>query len=303
MRSLVHDFAWGKLANAHRRLSMTTTPPEFDDASPWGRYVPKAGVAWRLAVAHRLPPWLTALVKPLRRPVKYGVMTPLDMEVWGLRLRLMPRGNLSELKLIAAPQLFDRAERALLAARLTGAGVFVNVGANAGAYSFWAHRCMQGRGRIIAVEPDPQMQRRLHFNRVTNGLDDIEICPLALSDHEGEAELSVNLRQRGQNTLEQDEAVRSGDAVQRVTVRVTTLLALLRERGIDHIDALKIDIEGHEPPVIRHFLGHAPPSMWPGLLISEWHPHVATELEPLLVQRGYRRMSSTRLNGVFERKG
>lgn len=265
--------------------------------------MPQGDLAWRLAVANRLPPWLSSLVKPLRRPVKYRVTTPVDVEVWGLKLRLMPRGNLSELKLIAAPQLFDRAERDLLAARLTGPGVFVDVGANAGAYSYWAHRCMQGRGRIIAVEPDPEMRRRLDFNRITNRLDDIEICPLALSDHEGEAELSVNLRQRGQNTLERDQAARSGDAVQHVIVRVTTLLALLRERGIDRVDALKIDIEGHEPPVIRHFLRHAPPSMWPGLLISELHPQVAAELEPLLAQCGYRRMSSTRLNGVFERKG
>jgi FkbM family methyltransferase len=280
---------------------MMTTAPEFDDTSPWGRYLPTADIARRLALAHRLPQWLSPLVKPLRRPVKYRVSTPMDVQVWGLKLRLMPRGNLSELKLIAAPQLFDAAERALLASCLEPGRVFVDVGANAGAYSFWAHRCMQGQGRIVAVEPDPEMRRRLAFNRKTNRLDDIEVCPLALSDHEGEAELNVNLRQRGQNTLESAQASRSGDAVQRIVVQVTTLLALLRERGITRVDALKIDIEGHETPVIRHFLQYAPASMWPALLISELHPHVAAELEPLLAQCGYRRVSATRLNGVFER--
>ena len=34
----------------------------------------------------------------------------------------------------------------------------VDIGANAGIYSFWAHRCMGGNGRILAVEPDPEMR-------------------------------------------------------------------------------------------------------------------------------------------------
>lgn len=281
---------------------MTDAPtPEFDSQRPWGTFPPSAGVARRLALAHRLPPALGALVKPLRRPVKYRVATPLDMEVWGLKLRLMPRGNLSEQKLISAPQLFDAAERALLKSRLADGGVFVDIGANAGLYSFWAHRCMGGRGRILAVEPDPEMRRRIAFNCATNGLSDIELCPVALSDHEGTAELNVNLRQRGQNTLERAEAERSGDALARLTVPLTTLLALLRARGIERVDALKIDVEGHEPPVLRHFLTHAPESMWPPLLISELHPGPAAEIEPLLAERGYRRVRSTRLNGVFER--
>ena len=66
--------------------------PEFDDQRPWGAYPPSAGVAAALAVSHRLPPALSALTKLLRRPVKYGWATPLDLEVWGLKLRLLPRG-------------------------------------------------------------------------------------------------------------------------------------------------------------------------------------------------------------------
>lgn len=275
--------------------------PDFQAAEPWGSFPPPAGIAALLALAHTLPPALSALTKLLRRPVKYGVSTPLDLTVWGLKLRLLPRGNMSEQKLYTAPQLFDRDEFALLQRRLKPGGVFVDVGANAGIYSFWAHRCMQGRGRILAVEPDPEMRHRLEFNARTNGLTDIELCPLALSDHEGTAELQVNPRQRGQNTLDLGEAQRAGGERQSLTVPLTTLLALLQSKGIVKVDVLKIDIEGHEPPVLRHFLTHAPESMWPQAVISEFKDQTASDILDLFAARGYQRRETTKLNFILER--
>lgn len=283
-------------------MGRPTAPiPDFDDTRPWGAYPPTAGVARLLAVAHTMPPALSALTKLLRRPVKYRLATPLDLQVWDLKLRLLPRGNMSEQKLYTAPQLFDRDEFALLARVLRPGGVFVDVGANAGIYSFWAHRCMQGRGRIVAVEPDPEMRRRLEFNLRTNGLADIDLCPVALSDHEGTAELQVNPRQRGENTLELGEAQRVGGERQSLTVPVTTLLALLQSKGVTRVDALKIDIEGHEPPVLRHFLTHAPESMWPRAVISEFKDQTASDILDLFAQRGYQRRETTKLNFILER--
>jgi FkbM family methyltransferase len=279
----------------------TPPPPAFDDASPWGRYAPRAGVRALLALAHAVPPPLARLVLLLRRPVKYGVHTPLDVTVWGLKLRLLPRGNMSEQKLLFAPQLFDRTELALLRGTLRPGGCFVDIGANAGVYSFWARRCMGASGRVLAVEPDPEMRRRMAFNVAGNALPGIEVAPLALSDHAGEAELWVDPGQRGQNTLEAGEAARAGGARHKVKVALATLPELLRERGIERVDALKIDIEGHEPPVLRHFFDHAPPALWPALVITEFKPATAAGIEALFTARGYRRRTTTDLNFVFER--
>lgn len=275
--------------------------PDFHADQPWGAYPPSPAIAAMLAVAHTLPPALSALTKLLRRPVKYGVLTPLDLTVWGLKLRLLPRGNMSEQKLYTSPKLFDRDEFALLQRRLKPGGVFVDVGANAGIYSFWAHRCMAGQGRILAVEPDPEMRHRLEFNARSNGLTDIELCPVALSDTEGTAELQVNPRQRGQNTLDRGEAQRAGGERQSLTVPLTTLLALLQSKGITRVDVLKIDIEGHEPPVLRHFLTHAPESLWPQAVISEFKDQTASDILDLLAQRGYQRRETTKLNFILER--
>lgn len=272
---------------------------EFDDQAPWGRYAPLAWQRLLLAASHRVPHALRRLVLLLRWPIKYRVRHALDSRIWNVKLRLLPRGNMSEVKLLFAPQLFDRDELALLGAALPAGGVFVDIGANAGAYTFWALRCVQAAGRVLAVEPDPEMRRRLAFNLRSNGIGNVELCPVALSDVDGEGELLIRPSQRGQNTLARDEAARAGGhrVLHRVPLR--TLLGLLEERGVARIDALKIDIEGHEPAVLGHFFAHAPRTLWPGLAITEYKSSTAAAIEQLFVTRGYRRVLANGLNLAF----
>ncbi|MCF3642346.1 FkbM family methyltransferase [Rhizobium sp. TRM95111] len=276
-------------------------PPEFDDRSPWGTYRPTAAIALRLALAHRLPPFLKQTALALRKPVKYGLDTPLDLDIRGLKLRLLPRGNISEEKFYTAPHLFDPEEFALMDRRLKPGNVFLDIGANAGIYSFHAHRCMQGRGRILAIEPDPEMGRRIAFNLRTNTLADIELVPVALSDRDGTAEFYVNPNQRGTNTLLAGKSdPKSGERIT-VSVPVRTLLSLLQERRIERIDMLKIDVEGHEHAVLGHFLAAAPVSLLPRVIISEFKNHAAGGTPDLLQAAGYRLGKATRLNFIFER--
>lgn len=277
------------------------TLPAFDDSQPWGAFVPGRLHRLLLALSHRVPPALRRLVFALRRPIKYGVHQPLDVLVWGMRLRLLPRGNTSEVKLLFAPQLFDRDELQLLAARLRPGSVFVDIGANVGAYSFWAHRCTGGSGRILAVEPDPEMRRRLQFNLDSNRMTEVSVCPVALSDHDGEGRLLVNPQQRGENTLVAAQASLAGGERTVQAVRLQTLLALLQEHGVTQVDALKIDIEGHEPPVLSHFFAHATPALWPGVVVTEYKPETAALIDALFVQRGYRRVLFNGLNQAYAR--
>jgi FkbM family methyltransferase len=271
----------------------------FDDTSPWGAWRPAGHVALLLRLTHRTPRWLSPLVRLLRRPVKYGVHHPLDVVIWGRKLRLMPRGNMSEQKLLFAPRSFDPDELAVLAEQLRPGDCFVDIGANAGAYSLWADRCMEGKGRILAVEPDPEMRRRLAFNLATNGIRGVEICPVALSDRAGSAELHVNPAQRGQNTLEAEEARSAGGRREGLSVDVETLVDLLSRRGAAGIRALKIDVEGHELTILRHFFDHAPESLRPGVIIAEAKASAAPAMESLLVNNAYHRLLATRLNVVY----
>lgn len=276
----------------------------IDHTSPWSTYAPRGWRGASLGLAHDVPagwPLAPRLVKVLRRPIKYGRQACYDVTIWGLKLRLTPYGNNSESKLLYAPQLFDSMERDFLTARLRPGATFIDIGANVGSYTYWACHCLAGHGRIVAFEPDDEMRARLEFNLRTNEISQVEVVAEALSDHAGTAVLHINRLQRGENTLEASQAaVVGGDRVTQ-TVRVGTLLNRLQVLGVTRVDALKIDIEGHEMPVLRHFFEHASQSLWPRAMLAE-HKHDSEDLVGRLLESvGYRRVIETPLNRCYER--
>ncbi len=275
--------------------------PEFDDVAPWGTYRLNPAMGAALRFGQSLPQILAPLTKVLRHPVKYWVSKPLDLVIWGLKLRLSPRGNISEQKLYTAPGNFDRPELQAMQRVLENGGTFVDIGANAGVYSFWAHACSKGKVRVLGFEPDPEMCRRLAFNLKTNAMNTVTILPCALSDTEGTATFWVNDGQRGTNSL---EAPIGPAAAKRRTIEVPirTLSKVLIEQGITGIDVLKIDVEGHEPPILRHFFANAPRESWPRLLIGEILHLPAAELAVLVPQDAYELIGQTNLNAIWQRR-
>jgi FkbM family methyltransferase len=272
----------------NKELSGTNPDVVIDHTSPWGTH---ALAAWRQALvrlAHAVPghgPIARRLVRHLNRPLRRGGQGCYDVAIWGLHLRLAALGNRSERRLLLAPQHFDPEEREFLARHLRPDAVFVDIGANVGAFTYWAHRCMQGRGRILAFEPDPEMHARLKFNLASNAMEQVDLEAVALSDHEGSASLYVDRQQRGRNTLETAMAD-DGDRLVQV-VQLDTLWNRLRLHAIARIDALKIDIEGHELPVMRHFFAHAPREAWPKAVLAEVAHDTDDALDALLQARGY----------------
>ena len=100
---------------------------ERDLDASWGTFSLRGWRAGMLNLLHALPTgsaW-RRIALWLRKPLK-SLVGPVDVEVWGLRLRLMPRGNLSEHRLLLMPQHLDVVEREALSEQLSGGGVFLD---------------------------------------------------------------------------------------------------------------------------------------------------------------------------------
>lgn len=273
----------------------------FDVDAQWGTHVVGGVPGALLWAAQRFPAWASPLARLLRRPVKVFRKRPIDLRVWGFKLRLAPRGNMSEQKLWSSPARFDARERAELRRVLQPGAVFVDIGANAGIYSYWAAHCMRGTGRVVAVEPDPEMRRRMQWNISTNGLSCISVVGCALSDEEGEISLLVDARQRGRNTVDRSHAVAEGGARRELRVPCNTLLGVARDLGLERITALKIDIEGHESAVLAPFVEQAPDRLLPDMIVIELKHDGDGRVRSLLHGAGYRTSITTPLNVVFVR--
>ena len=124
---------------------------------------------------------------------------------------------------------------------------FVDGGANDGIYSLFAARRVGSGGTVLAVEPSTREFERLEANLDLN--PDVHVVPVlaALGSEAGEAELAVaEAGHEGQNTI--GSTVSNPKVVTQTheTVRVTTVDALVDERGLARVDVVKLDVEGSE---------------------------------------------------------
>ena len=281
-------------------MAKNKTIPDFDSVTPWGAYKPNVFVNALLQFGQMMPDVLGLVSKVTRHPVKYWSETSVDLIVWGLKLRLSPRGNISEQKLYTSPRNFDHIELKCIQGVLKEGGIFLDIGANAGIYSFWAHVCSQGRAQVFGFEPDAEMRRRINFNLKSNRIDSIEILPFALSDRAGVAEFWVNEGQRGTNSLE--KPTHKNAKQRQIQVEIRTLSDVIEEHGITKIDIMKIDIEGHEPPVLRHFFANAPLGCWPLILIGEVSHLTDDQIAALVPSDHYEIIAKTKLNTIWKQR-
>jgi hypothetical protein len=104
------------------------------------------------------------------------------------------------------------------------------------------------------------------------------------------------------NSGESSVKVVASSQARAIRVPATTLLDLLGKERLDHLDAIKLDVEGAEDIVLEPFFRDAPESLYPSLLILEdgtrqWE----TDLMGMLASKRYRIIAKTRMNIVLER--
>jgi FkbM family methyltransferase len=126
----------------------------------------------------------------------------------------------------------------------------IDVGANAGAYSLLMAKRVGARGRVIAYEPNPEMQPRLIENIGRNDFGRrIDVEKTALADRAGRAVLHIPLQDNTNRciaSLRPDRRL----LIEGIQVEITTLDDEMHRKSLDGLDFLKIDTEGWDPRVI-----------------------------------------------------
>lgn len=230
----------------------------------------------------------------LRKLVRGAMARPVDIEVFGQKMRLNGSRNIAERRLLIQPQHFDPLERRVLAAHLKPGDWAVDIGANAGAYTLFMGSLVGSGGHVLAVEPQPAVLARLRENVAFNPALTVTIAPVAVGDRQGEAIFQTSAVNEGEGKL----AVQDG--AEGLRVPIDTLHHLVDSHGFPRIDALKIDVEGWEPQALLPFFASAPRTLWPRLIVLErvndrWEIDLVGRLKEL----GYRETAATRLNVVL----
>jgi len=276
------------------------------DAPAWGHYRPGALASVLLTLARHTPLGRGAFRKTAYRWFASLHPGPADVDLWGLPVRLWPELNVSERKALLRPDQMDRREHAAVRAAMAKPGaVFVDIGGNAGLYSLSASLAAGPGSRILMIEPDEALIARFMFNlnearargRLAPSID-VACCAVAISDREGEGLLSIDGFE-GSRGLVGDDA--NGGGARRVPLE--TLNSVVARHGLQKINVMKIDVEGHEDKVLPPFLATADPALWPGVIIIEHLQQARWSADgiALALQLGYEVDFRTTNNTVLRR--
>ena len=279
------------------------TPAELDTESPFGARRAGTGdrLGWRVATFRwppRLKRWLRRRVRHRRGP--FDVAVPAAGVDAMLRFRAYPSENYCDRVLVGRQALPERAEHAAIGRlqRERPIGVFVDVGANVGTYSCFV-AAVAPEARILAFEPHPRTAAKLRFNLAANGAVHARVVEAAVGEGPGRLPLwSDGGGNVGQTSLLPEA---TSNARHAVSVAVVALADILAESEIQHIDLLKIDVEGFEDRALSPFLATAPRALRPrAILLEEEHSHLWRD--PLLDRMrrlGYREHFRTAQNALY----
>jgi FkbM family methyltransferase len=152
---------------------------------------------------------------------------------------------------------FEEAESTVLRTITKQAMTVFDVGANVGVHTVVLAKIVGPNGRVFSFEPCPTTAAYLRANVQLNELSNVEVVSAALSDVGGEVDFFVfDDGNDVYNSLgAQVRPVEGLRAKATINVRAITLDVFCKSNNIEHIDVLKLDVEGAEEKVINGGMG------------------------------------------------
>ncbi len=164
--------------------------------------------------------------------------------------------------------------------------VALDVGANKGWYCL---ELAKVASRVVAFEPNPELAEKLRELMACSPYP-VEVEALALSDRAGSAELRVPAKRSGSATLEAQNQHVNELARSETVLSLTVQLERLDALGIAPVDVMKIDVEGHQLPLLagaRQVLIRDTPELL--IEVDERHqPGSIAAVDAYLSELGYR---------------
>jgi FkbM family methyltransferase len=142
---------------------------------------------------------------------------------------------------------------------------FVDVGANVGEFSLAAARIVGLAGRVLAIEPNPEIAAELLVNRRLNGWEDrMRVVIAAASDTTKFARFGIpEPRNRGTS-----REIPTDSTLEAIVVQAAPLRDILRFCSIGLPKVIKIDVEGAELEVLRGLVGDAEDRFAPNIIFE-----------------------------------
>jgi len=143
----------------------------------------------------------------------------------------------------------DPAELEAIMRSLSAGNTVLDIGAHKGAYTYWMSRWVRPGGRVIAIEPQPDLAIKLRS--LYASARDIEIQHGAVGSSVGNITLHIPGEGPSHGATIRPLDGGSGVVIREVEVPCFTLESIVNDHGLDRLDLIKCDTEGAEREIFE----------------------------------------------------
>lgn len=162
--------------------------------------------------------------------------------------------------------------------------VILDIGANTGVYALVA-KTINPNAKVFAFEPVARVFQKLKENIALNNYSIVPV-EKAVSNAEGRAVIYDTATEHVYSVTVNKNLSSPETKVTETIIETTTLNSFIRQNKINKIDLIKIDVETHEPEVLKGFseyLHHFKPTM----LIEILNDEIGAKVDKLVRDLGY----------------
>jgi len=149
--------------------------------------------------------------------------------------------------------------------------IVIDVGAHAGMFTTKAAKLVGDSGLVVAVEPEPRNLALLRHNIESHNLTNVKVISQAIYSEKTTVRLYLQ-----DLSVHHSLSYRSPDYIE---VEADSLDNIISRLGLDHVDFIKIDVEGAELEILK---GAEKVLTSPGIKLSIASYHVLSDGQPQL---------------------
>ena len=198
------------------------------------------------------------VVKAIRVLLHYGVVATkkikqknsnqLIVDVNEYKLAVIP-GDLGISSELIMFKTHEPLTTKLLSKELKKGMTCLDVGGNIGYYTLLESNIVGNDGKVIAIEPSPPNFKHLKKNLSIQDTQNVDAYNFAAGDVDGEVNFLVYRESNGSFTIPDGETTNlPGELIKVPAKRMDTFL---NEINIEHVDFVRMDVEGYEHHIIE----------------------------------------------------
>ena len=197
------------------------------------------------------------VVKAIRVLLHYGVVATkkikqknsnqLIVDVNEYKLEVIP-GDLGISSELIMFKTHEPLTTKLLSKELKKGMICLDVGGNIGYYTLFESKIVGKDGKVIAIEPSPPNFQHLKKNLEIQDSANVDAYNFAAGDIDGDVNFLIYRESNGSFTIPDGETTDLPGEL--IKVKAKRLDTFLDELNIDHVDFVRMDVEGYESHII-----------------------------------------------------